>query len=199
MLRNRFSELSPAEVRLNDRPGRNPGCIMNVIAVPQGRLKVARIASRPIFSRPWGLVVLSTSNPGLSVLRLSSSRHLRDVSLTNEAYHAVPIVERFFPRMSNEENRVVTLGPFEFLTHPLHALSRLLCMHFPLALRFSVFAVIAGFSLAAMTGQTRNPAAQRRVSSPAEHPARDAGLLPPIAGLRSEPGQSRNWCRSSIN
>jgi hypothetical protein len=30
-------------------------------------------------------------------------------------------------------------------------------MHFPLALRFSVFAVIAGFSLAAMTGQTGNP------------------------------------------
>ena len=30
-------------------------------------------------------------------------------------------------------------------------------MPFPLALRFSVFAVIAGFSLAAITGQTRNP------------------------------------------
>ncbi len=30
-------------------------------------------------------------------------------------------------------------------------------MHFPLALRFSGFAVIAGFSLAAMTAQTRNP------------------------------------------
>jgi len=63
---------------------------------------------------------------------------------------------RTYRNRSTEENRVVTLGPFEFLTHPLDVLSRLHCMHFPLALRFSVFVLVSGFSLAAMTGQTGN-------------------------------------------
>lgn len=47
--------------------------------------------------------------------------------------------------------------PFEFLTHPLHVFWRLLCMLFPQALRFSVFAAISAFPLAAMMGQTRSP------------------------------------------
>jgi hypothetical protein len=55
--------------------------------------------------------------------------------------------------------RVIPSGakPSEFLTHLLHVLSRLLCMPFPLALRFSGFAVVSALSLAAMNGQTGTP------------------------------------------